>query len=73
MKTLILTIVLTSITCGPALAWDDFDMQRETIQQAEERNYRNHMRAIQEEMLWLEQQEHDMRMREYWERQNSDY
>lgn len=72
MKTLMLAIILTSIACGPALAWDDdlFARQREAIRQADEDNYRNRMLAIQEEMLFLKQQEHDMRLREYWERQN---
>ena len=70
MKTLFITI-LVLILSGPVFAWDDCtDKWNEEVRQAEEENYRNRMLAIQEDLLFLEQQEHDLRIREYWEGQN---
>lgn len=71
MKTLMTTILILVLS-GPAFAWQNRlgEEAREEIRQAEEENYRNRMLAIQEDLLFLKQQEHDLRMREYWESQN---
>jgi hypothetical protein len=68
MKTLLISILILFLS-GPAFAWDDHtDEWNEDVRQAEEENYRNRMLAIQEDLLWLKRQEHDLRIREYWER-----
>ncbi|MCK4525935.1 hypothetical protein KAW18_01085 [candidate division WOR-3 bacterium] len=73
MKTLIITILIF-ILSGPVFAWDDCtDKWNEDVRQAEKENYQNHMRAIQEELLMIEQQRELDRIRDRYERKDYDY
>ena len=67
MKTLTVTILIL-ILSNPALAWNDYtDEWNEEIRQAEEENYRNRMRALEEDLLLEKAIENNDRIRRYYE------
>jgi len=69
MKSLILAITITlTFIANPVLAWNDYtDEWNEEVRQAEEENYRNRIRAIQEDVLLEKAIEKNDRIRQYYE------
>ena len=66
MKTLLLAIVLTLITCNPVAAWTD--EYNEMIRRADEQNYQNNVIATQQRLINIEIMHNHERMRERMDR-----